>query len=82
MEAHKWALYNCAFHFTDIPDPTLAMAGSALPGSNGFNKRLLALRQDLRFDRVYIIRVPLHVTVIHAKTVLSIKNDQAGGQRD
>lgn len=81
MEAHKWTLYNCAFHLTGGRASTLSAAVDAVPGVGRFDQRLLALRDSPRFDRAYVALVPLYVTFLHVRSLLSLVWGHRAGRR-
>ncbi|RLM68349.1 nucleotidyltransferase domain-containing protein [Halorubrum sp. Atlit-26R] len=79
MEAHKWTLYNCAFHLTGSRAPTLAAASDTVPGIARLDKWLLDLRETPRVDRLYLLFVAPYVALVHVRTLLAVgdPNDDA-----
>jgi predicted nucleotidyltransferase len=73
MEAHKWTLYNCAFHIAGRRAPTLAAASGTVPGIARLDKRLLNLREAPRVDRLYILFVAPYVALVHVRTLLAAR---------
>lgn len=69
MEAHKWTLYNCAFHLTDGRVESLHSAADIVPVGNTFNQRLLTLRDEPGYDPWYMLLAPAYVTLIHFQTI-------------
>lgn len=72
MEAHKWTLYNCAFHLVGGPTQSLPRASGIVPGSDRFDQRLRNLRRDHRYDVSYLIVVPFYVVLVHVRTMIAI----------
>lgn len=71
MEAHKWTLYNCAFHLAGGPT-TLAGAIEAAPDVASLDDRLVSLREEPRFEVSYLLSVPAYVTVVHVLTAATL----------
>lgn len=67
MEAHKWALYNCAYLLLGEPT-TLEAAIRTAPGTPRFDEWLLTLRRRPEKRYAYLLAVPVYVTYLHVAT--------------
>jgi len=73
MEAHKWTLYNCAFHLGDERTESLHRASNIVPGCRKFDRQLFDLREDPHLEIGYMRILPIYILLVHIRTVIALR---------